>query len=90
MIVVEVLVAILVAVVVVVGLMKVAGPIADAFADRLKMKFQEIGPEQEREFRSRIDSLEQEVRDLKREMQDMRESMTFAVKIDNSEKVRRD
>lgn len=81
MIAVEVIVGILVALVVIVGLMKVAGPIADAFADRLKLKFQELGPEQERQFRQRIEALEEQVRELQSQMTNLQAATNFDLNV---------
>ncbi|HEY9676986.1 MAG TPA: hypothetical protein V6C76_03215 [Drouetiella sp.] len=77
MIAVEVIVALMVVAVIIVGIVKVAGPIADAFSDRLKLKFQELGPEQERQFRQRIDALEEQVRDLRTQVSDLQASVKF-------------
>ena len=77
MIVIELLVGILLATVVVVGIMKVAAPIADAFSEKLRLKFQEIGPEQERQFRLRMEALEQQVRELQSQVSNLQEIANF-------------
>jgi hypothetical protein len=80
MIAVEVLMAFVVVAVVVFGIAKIGAPIADAFAVRLKLKFQELGPEDEREIKARLSSLEDEVRTLKQQLSNVQETADFAVK----------
>jgi hypothetical protein len=80
MIAVEVLVALMVIAVVIFGLAKIGAPIAEAFADRLKMKFQELGPEEEHELKMRINALEEEVRNLKQQMVNVQATADFAIK----------
>ena len=80
MIAVEVLMAFVVIAVAIFGIAKIAGPIADAFAVRLKLKFQELGPEDEREMKARISNLEEEVRTLKQLVVNAQETADFAVK----------
>ncbi|HEY9732593.1 MAG TPA: hypothetical protein V6C89_11815 [Drouetiella sp.] len=84
MIVIELLVGILIAVVVVTGIMKVAAPIADAFSERLRLKFQELGPEQERQFRLRIETLEEQVRQLQSQVANLQDVANFNATINTS------
>jgi hypothetical protein len=77
MIVIELLAGILIAVVVIAGIMKVAAPIADAFSERLRLKFQELGPEQERQYRMRLESLEEQVRQLQSQVTNLQEVANF-------------
>jgi hypothetical protein len=81
MIAVEVLVGLLIVTVLIVGIIKIGAPIADAFADRLKLKFQELGPEEERQLKTRIETLEEEVRNLKRQVVSIQETTDFATKV---------
>jgi hypothetical protein len=80
MIAVEVLVALMIISVVIFGIAKIAAPIAEAFAERLKLKFQEIGPEDEHEMKARISALEEEVRGLKQQVANVQATADFAVK----------
>jgi hypothetical protein len=80
MIAVEVLMAFVVVAVVIFGIAKIGAPIADAFAVRLKLKFQELGPEDEREIKARLSSLEEEVRTLKQLVANVQDTADFAVK----------
>jgi hypothetical protein len=77
MVVIELLAGILIAIVVVTGIMKVAAPIADAFAERLRLKFQELGPEQERQFKLRVESLEEQVRQLQSQVSNLQDIVNF-------------
>ncbi|MFN8554589.1 MAG: hypothetical protein U0103_24225 [Candidatus Obscuribacterales bacterium] len=91
MIVIELLAGILIAVVVITGIMKVAAPIADAFSERLRLKFQELGPEQERQYRMRLESLEEQVRQLQSQVTNLQEVANFNLSItaDNSGEVQK-
>ncbi|CAN5495952.1 hypothetical protein BH10CYA1_BH10CYA1_24600 [soil metagenome] len=77
MIVIELLIGILIAGVVITGIMKVAAPIADAFSERLRLKFQELGPEQERQFRTRMEGVEQQVLELQSQVANLQEIANF-------------
>jgi hypothetical protein len=81
MIAVEVLVGILIVTVIIVGIVKIGAPLADAFAERLKLKFQELGPEEERAMKARLDALEEEVRSLKRQMANIQDAEDFSSKL---------
>ncbi len=86
MVIVEILVGIIIATVILAGISKIGAPIAEAFADRLKLKFQELGPEQERELRSRVDFLENEVRSLQQQVNALRDSDDFTAKLLEADK----
>lgn len=86
MIVIELLVGILIAAVMVAGIMKVAAPIADAFSEKLRLKFQEIGPEQERQFRVRMESLEEQVRELKAQVSNLQDLANFSAEFQEQTK----
>ncbi len=77
MIAIELLVGILIAAVVITGIMKVAAPIADAFSERLRLKFQELGPEQERQYRLRLEALEEQVRQLQAQVSNLQDVANF-------------
>ncbi len=85
MVIVEILVGLIIATVILAGISKIGAPIADAFADRLKLKFQELGPEQERELRSRVEFLENEVRSLQQQVNAIRDTDEFAAKLHQGE-----
>lgn len=84
MIVVEILAGIIIALVVITGIMKVAAPIADAFSERLKLKFKELEPEKERQFQQRLGELEEQIRQLKLQVADLQEATSFNIGIEKS------
>jgi hypothetical protein len=81
MIAVEVLIGILIATIVLGGIIKLGMPIADAFAERLKLKFQELEPEEERQLKARIAFLEEELRGLKQQVTNIQDMTAFAMKL---------
>jgi hypothetical protein len=87
MIVVEILVGIIIASVVLTLIGKIGAPLAEAFADRLKLKYQEMGSESERKLKSRITALEEEIHSLRQQVVSIRETADFAVKCIESGKV---
>jgi hypothetical protein len=87
MIVVEILVGIIIATVVLTMIGKIGAPLAEAFADRLKLKYQEMGTDSERKLKSRITALEEEVHALRQQVITIRETADFAVKCIESGKL---
>lgn len=81
MVVVEILVGLIIAFVILTGITKIASPIAEAFSERLKLKYQEIGPEEERLLKARVSALEEEVRVLKQSVANVQSTADFAVKL---------
>ena len=81
MIAVEFLLLLLVAAAIFAAIAKIGAPIAEAFANRLKLKFQELAPEEERILKARMAALEEEVRLLKDQVADVRQATEFAVKL---------
>jgi hypothetical protein len=82
----EVLVGLFIVTVLLVGIVKIGAPIADAFAERLRLKFQELGPEEERQLKARIEALEEEVRNLKGQVLSIQESTEFSNRIEQTGK----
>jgi hypothetical protein len=56
-------------------------PLAEAYAEKLKTKYRAIGSEQASSLQLRLESLENEVRDLKSQLKNVQESTEFAVKL---------
>jgi|SRR5271155_3400437 len=81
MIAVELLIGILIASVLLVGITKIGMPIADAFAQRLKLKFQELEPEEERQLKARVAFMEEELRSLKQQVNSIQDTTAFAMKL---------
>ncbi len=81
MIAIEVLLLLAASVIVIVGLTAVVRPIAQAYSERLKMNYKEIGSEQENLLKNRVSSLEEEIREIKRQMQGIQETSDFTAKL---------
>lgn len=56
-------------------------PLAEAYAERIKARYKGIGSEQEAFLRSRVESLEQEVIDLKKQLLQIQETTDFTLKL---------
>lgn len=80
MIAVELLIAILIIGVVLTGIVKVGAPLVDAFSERLKLKFQELEPEEQHQLKARIAFLEEEMRSTKQQLANLQESTDFAIR----------
>ncbi len=83
MIVVEILVGLIIATIIITGIAKIGAPIAESFAAKLKLKYEELGPEEERQLLARVASLEEEVRTLKKQLADIQAAVDFGVKLSN-------
>ncbi len=81
MIAVELLFGMVIAIILLGGIIKIGMPIADAFADRLRLKFQELEPAEERQLKARIAFLEEEVRGLKQQVGSIQDTTAFAMKL---------
>ena len=81
MIAIEVLLLLAASVIVIVGLTAVVRPIAQAYSERLKMNYKEIGSDQENLLKNRVSSLEEEIREIKRQMQGIQETSDFTAKL---------
>lgn len=69
------------AAIVIVGLTAVVRPIAQAYSERLKTNYKEIGSEQEILLKNRVSSLEEEIREIKRQMLGIQETSEFTAKL---------
>ncbi|CAN5254004.1 hypothetical protein BH10CYA1_BH10CYA1_50920 [soil metagenome] len=81
MIAIEVLLLLAAAAIVIVGLTAVVRPIAQAYSERLKTNYKEIGSEQEILLKNRVSSLEEEIREIKRQMLGIQETSEFTAKL---------
>lgn len=81
MIAIEVLLLLAASVIVIVGLTAVVRPIAQAYSERLKTNYKEIGSEQENLLKNRVSSLEEEIREIKRQMLGIQETSDFTAKL---------
>jgi len=78
LIVLELTVLLIVGVVVVVGMTKVAGPIASAYGERLRIGSNQASPAK---LREKIELLEAEVSGLREEVKQLRETAEFATRL---------
>lgn len=77
----EIMFLIMASLVAIVTIAAVGRPLAEAYSEKLKQRYKELGPEQERQLTARIASLEEEVRELKSQIKGITDSTEFAVKM---------
>jgi hypothetical protein len=77
----EIMFLIMGSIVAIVTIAAVGRPLAEAYSEKLKQRYKEIGPEQERNLIARISSLEEEIRELKGQVQGIKDTTDFAVKM---------
>ncbi len=77
----EVLLLLAASVIVIVGLTAVIRPLAQAYSERLKAKYKEIGGDQEVLLKSRVSSLEEEIREIKRQVLSIQETSEFTARM---------
>lgn len=59
----------------------VARPMAEAYAERLKTKYRAIGSDEAQALRLKVESLENEVLELKSQVKNVQETSEFAQKL---------
>lgn len=59
----------------------VGRPLAEAYSEKLKQRYKELGPDQERQLTARIAAMEEEIRELKHQMKGITDTTDFAVKM---------
>lgn len=77
----EVLLLLAVSVIAIVGLTAVVRPLAQAYSERLKASYKEIGSDQETLLKNRVSSLEEEIREIKRQMSNLQETADFNTRL---------
>ena len=67
----------------VIGVIAVAcgRPIVNAWSEKMKASYKEMEPKQVQDFRGRLADVEEQVRELKRQMANVQETADFAVKL---------
>jgi hypothetical protein len=88
MIVVEILVALIIVTVILVGISKLGAPMVETFATKLRLKYEDMGPETERQLRARMTAMEQEVRELKQQVADLQATADFNSKVQTESKIK--
>ncbi|MBY0547147.1 MAG: hypothetical protein K2W95_07625 [Candidatus Obscuribacterales bacterium] len=81
MLIIEILGVLVVAIVLITTVIAVGGPVATMLANKTKYKYDALGTEAEVKLRERLSSLEEEVRDLRRQLLDVKDASDFAVRL---------
>lgn len=81
----EVIFLFVVGIVAVVTIAAVGRPLAEAHAEKLKAQYRAMNSDVEKNLTARVSSLEEEVRELQRQLANVQETADFAVKMTNSE-----
>ncbi len=80
MIAIEVAVLIFLGVVLVVGMRAIAAPIIQAYAEKVRYKYRDMGSESETMLKQKVEYLESEVLTLKQQLNDVQATLDFVVK----------
>lgn len=81
MLVVEILGVLVVAIVLITTIIAVGAPVATMLANKTKYKYDALGTEAEVKLKERISSLEEEVRDLRKQLLEVKDASDFAVRL---------
>ena len=73
----EVVLLICIAVVIVTGLIALAKPITEAFSEKLKFRYREMGSEGEVMLKNKIHILEEEMVSMKEQLKSLQETLDF-------------
>lgn len=79
MLVIEILGVLVVAIVLITTVIAVGGPVATMLANKTKYKYDALGTEAEVKLRERLSSLEEEVRDLRKQLLEVKDVSDFTV-----------
>lgn len=81
MLLIEILGVLVVAIVLITTVIAVGGPVATMLANKTKYKYDALGTEAEVKLRERLSSLEEEVRDLRKQLLEVKDASDFAVRL---------
>ncbi len=81
MIVIDVLVILVVAIVLITAVVSMGGPVAHMLASKTRYKYDALGSEAEVLLKKRLANLEEEVRQLRQQLLEVKDSTDFAVKM---------
>lgn len=82
----DLILVLVVAVVLITTVISIGAPVANMLANKAKFKFDALGSEAEQVLKKRVASLEEEVRELRGQINEVREAADFAVRmIESSE-----
>lgn len=79
--VVEIIVLMVVAVVLITTIISVGRPVAEMLAGKMRFKYDALGSEAEQKLRARVTALEEEVRQVRQQMGELKATADFAVKL---------
>ncbi|HEY9785761.1 MAG TPA: hypothetical protein V6D17_10195 [Candidatus Obscuribacterales bacterium] len=68
----------------IVAIATVGRPLAIAYSEKLKARYKEIGSDEANNLKLRVSALEEEVRDLKKQITTLQESADFTIKLNAS------
>ncbi len=77
----EIMFLVVMGLIAIVTIVTVGRPLAIAYADKVKTKHLELADEQSKQIHLRIAALEEETRDLKRQIQSIQESKEFDARL---------
>jgi hypothetical protein len=66
-------------VVAVMGIRHIAKPITEAYAEKVKFGYRELGSQSEKELKEKVSALEDEIMNLKQQVKSLQESVDFAI-----------
>jgi hypothetical protein len=76
----EIALIVVLGIIIVAGIKSVAPPITEAYAEKIRYKYKELGSEAETVLKERVSFLENEVRDLKQQLSDVQQSLDLVMK----------
>lgn len=76
----EIALLVFLGVIIVVGIANIGKPITQAYVDKVRYKYKELDSEAETKLKARVEFLESEVIELKRQLIAVQETADFAVK----------
>lgn len=77
----EIMALLIIGIIAIVTVAAVGRPIAEAYSEKLKSQYRELGSQKEKQLQDRIGSLEEEVRALKNQLSAIQETADFAAKL---------
>jgi hypothetical protein len=76
----EIALLVFLGVVIVVGIRAIAAPLSNAYAEKMKYRYRELGSESETELRNKVAYLESELLAVKQQLLEVQQSVEFVIK----------
>jgi hypothetical protein len=76
----EIALLVVLGIVIVAGIKSIAPPISQAYAEKIRFKYKDLGSEAETVLKERVSFLENEVRDLKQQLSDVQQTLDLVIK----------